>query len=62
LAPIQVNKIKIIQKKERTAILKGENFFVFKGFVKKDKGYKIKIDIIKANTPPILLGIERKIA
>lgn len=41
--------------------LKGLNLFLLNPF-KKGKVYKTAIDMTRANTPPNLLGIERKIA
>lgn len=60
--PNQVRVIKRNIKKNTTTFLKGLNFIALKFFLNFICKKKIAIDIIKATTPPNLLGILRKIA
>lgn len=62
-APIQVNKIVIAKRHQNIVCLTGyilnpKNFELFRNGI----NTKIKIDMIKAITPPNLLGMDRRIA
>jgi len=62
LAPIHVKITKIIEKLDKTYNLIGEYFFVLILLGILIIRYRIIMDMIRAITPPILFGIDRKIA
>jgi len=61
-APAQVRRIKLLINNQNNSWIKGENVKERKLIFKNGNKYKIIIDINRANTPPSLFGIERKIA
>ena len=62
LAPIQVRIKKAPKYVEVFILLKGENLLIGGFDDLRTREYRIKMLMSRANTPPSLLGMERKIA